>query len=185
MRLHGFDIGKWIGKAHCAPRYRSGYIEKRYVESSAATLVRARLAGEGGDEFLASGVVLHRSGIGFGVGQNFSGSVDDGGAGAGGKTFLSGNFQQGVGAIGFDAMGEQESLLGKVALNFGAERGFPCAAQHHVENGGSGCDHNHKNGEEFEENAVLHVLVVRLGTRFTWGTLIWETRSGSRPRARF
>ena len=163
---HGFDIGKWIGQAHCASGYRSGDIEKWNAESGAAALVRASFAGEGGGEFLAGGVVLHGGGIGFGIGENFSGGIDDGGAGAGGMAFLGGDFSESVGAVGFDAVGEQECLLREVALNLGAQRGFPGAADHDIENGGGGGDHDQENGEEFEEDAVLHVSSIRLVRHF-------------------
>ena len=115
-----------------------------------------RFAGEGGGEFLARGVVLHVGGIGFGVGKDFAGGVDDGGAGSGGLAFLGGDFGEGVGAVGFDAVGEEESFLSEVALDFGAQRGFPGAAEHDVENGGGGGDDDQEDGQQFEEDAVLH-----------------------------
>ena len=45
-------------------------------------------------------------------------------------------------------------------LDFGAQRGFPGAANHDVENSGGGGDNDQKNGEELEEDAVLHVLLI-------------------------
>ena len=118
------------------------------------------LSGEGGGEFLAGGVVLHGGGIGFGVGEDFAGGVDDGGAGAGGLAFLRGDFGERVGAVGLDAVREEKSLLSEVALDLGAERGFPGAADHDVENGGGGGDDDQEDGEQLEEDAVLHVLGV-------------------------
>ena len=97
LRLHGFDIGKRIGEAHCASGNWRGDIEKRNAESGAAALVLAGLAGESGGEFLAGGVVLHVGRIGFGVGENFSGSVDDGGAGAGGQALPARRFRRASG----------------------------------------------------------------------------------------
>ncbi len=160
LRLHGFDIGERIGEADRASRDGNGDIEKWNAESGAAALVLAGLSGEGGGEFLAGGVVLHVGGIGFGVGENFAGGVDDGGAGSGGVAFLRGDFGEGVGAVGFDAVGEELRFLGEVALDLGAQGGFPGAAEHDVESGGGGGDDDQEDGKEFEEDAVLHELGV-------------------------
>src|ERR1700722_8187393 len=115
LTLHGFDIGKRIGEANRAA------VEKRYAESGADALVFAGLAGECGGELLATGGTLHAGGIGFGVGQNFSRGVDDGGAGAGGLTLLGGDFRERVSVVGFDAVGEEQSFLGEAAFDFGTE----------------------------------------------------------------
>ena len=82
-------------------------------------------AGEGGGELLAGGVVFHVGGIRFGVSEHFAGSVDDGGAGSGGLGFLRGDFGERVRAVGFDAVSEEQRFLREVALDLGAERGFP------------------------------------------------------------
>ena len=156
LRLNGFDIGERIGEADCASGNRGGDVEKWNAESGAAALVLAGLAGEGGGELRAGGVVLHVGGIGFGVGEHFAGGVDDGGAGSGGLAFLRGDFGERVGAVGFDAVREEQRLLGEVALDLGAQRGFPGAAEHDVENGGGGGDDDQEDGQQFEEDAVLH-----------------------------
>ncbi len=128
----------------------------------------------------AAGVVLHVGRVGFGIGENFSGGVDDGGASAGSQAFLRSDFGERVGGVvGFDAMREEKRLLCEVALDLGAQRGFPRAANHHVENDGGGGDDDHEDGEEFEEDAVLQFSLV-LSPLFIWGT-----RSGIRRRARF
>ncbi len=107
LRLHRFDIGKRIGEADRSAGDGNGDVEKWNAERGAAALALADFAGEGGGEFLAGCVILHVGGIGFGVGENFSGGVDDGGAGSGGEAFLRGDFGEGVGAVGFDAVGEE------------------------------------------------------------------------------
>ena len=173
LGLNRFDVGKWVGEAHGATRNGGGHVEKRDPQRRAATFVGARLTGEGGGELRASGVVLHAGGIGFRVGEHFAGGVDDGGAGARRLTFLSSDFSERMGAVDFDAVREQQSLLGEVALDFRAKRAFPCAAQHDVQNAGRGADHDQKDGQQLEENPVLHHL------------LIWELQNGSRRRGRF
>ena len=156
LRLNGFDIGKRIGEADRASGDWNGDIEKWNAERGAAAFAFAGFAGEGGGELRAGGVVLHAGGIGFGVGENFSGGVNDGGAGSGGLAFLRGDFGERVGVVGFDAVREEQSLLREVAFDLGAQRGFPGAAEHDVENGGGGGDDDQEDGQEFEENAVLH-----------------------------
>ena len=64
----------------------------------------------------------------FGVGEHFAGSIDDSGARSRSLPFLRGDLCHRVRAVGFDAMGEEQSLLGEAALNFGAQGGLPCAA---------------------------------------------------------
>ena len=83
----------------------------------AAALVRTESALKGGNEFLAAGVVLHQGRVSFGIGQHLASRVNDGGASAGGLTFLSGDVLQRMGAIGIHAMSEQHGLLVEVALN--------------------------------------------------------------------
>ena len=103
------------------------------------------------------------AGFGLRIGEHFAGEVNDSGPSARGLAFLGGNLGESVGAVGFDAVREKESLLGKVALDFRAQGGFPSAAQHDIEYGGGGGDHDQEDGQQFEENAVLH-LRSHLGT---------------------
>jgi hypothetical protein len=133
-------------------------------------LTLSGLAAERSGEFLAGGELvlvdllvvyllifdLLIIGGGFGIGQHFAGTVDDGGARAGRLAFLGGNIGERMGSIGLDAMGEEQSFLGEVALDFGAQRGFPCAADHEVERDGRGGDHDEKSSEEFEKDAAFH-----------------------------
>ncbi len=84
------------------------------------------------------------------------------------SAFLRGDFGEGVSTIGFDAVREELSFLSEVALDLCAKRGFPGAAEHDVEGGGGGGDDDQEDSKEFEEDAVLHVL------------LIWRTRMGKR-----
>ena len=70
--------------------------------------------------------------------------------------FLRGDFGKGMSAIVFDAVGEELSLLREVALDLGAQRGFPSAAEHDVESGSGRGDDDQEDGKEFEEDAVLH-----------------------------
>ena len=56
-------------------------------------------------------------------------------------------------------MCEEKSFLGEIALDLGAQRGFPGADQHAVKDGGGSSDDDQEDGEEFEEDAVLHVLL--------------------------
>src|SRR5439155_22228870 len=114
---------KGIGETNCATGDRRGHIEKWNADGGAAALVFACSSGEGSDEFFAGGVILHGGGIGFRVGENLSGGIDDGGAGSGGDAVLRGDFGEGVGAVVFDAMGEENCLLREVALDLGAQGG--------------------------------------------------------------
>src|SRR5579864_6113603 len=132
LGLDGLDIGKRIGEPHGAAGERSGNIEEGDAESGAAALVAPCLPAEGSDEFGAMGVVLHVSGIRFGVGQYFSGSIDDGSASACSKALLGSDFSEWMGVIDFDAVGKEKSFLGEVALDFGAQRGLPGIANHDV-----------------------------------------------------
>src|SRR4029077_16838671 len=212
FRLNRFDIREGIGETDCASGNWSGDIEEWNADGSAAALVFTRPSSEGGDEFLASGVILHGRGIAFGIGENFSGGVDDSGAGSGGETFLRCDFRE-RSTVDFDSMGEEESLLREVAFDLGAQRSFPCATDHDVEGGSGSGDDDEENGKELEEDAVLHVLLVggsgnargeikrrsipppcrirhsKGGAPSWWrscdGRLIWGTRSGIRRRARF
>ena len=120
LRLHRFDIGKRVSEADCASGNRGGNIEKRNAKSRAAALVRTGFAGESRDEFLAGCVILHVGGSCFGVGENFARGVDDSGTGAGGLTFLRGDFGKRVGAVDFDAVGKEKCFLRQVALDLGA-----------------------------------------------------------------
>ena len=70
-------------------------------------------------------------------------------------TFLRLRFQGEDGAVGFDAVGEEESLLGEIALDLGAQRSFPRVADDDVEDGGGGGNDDEENGEQLEEDAVL------------------------------
>src|ERR1700757_3972819 len=65
--------------------------------------------------------------------------------------------------IDLDPVSEQQCFLREITLDFGAQRPFPCAAQHHVKNGGRRRDDNQKNGQQFEEDAVLQVSSTVLG----------------------
>ncbi len=93
LRLNGFDIGKRIGEPDGATGDGDGHVEKWNAERGAAALVLADLSGEGGGEFLASGVILHVGGIGFGVGEDFAGGVDDSGASSGGECLPARRFR--------------------------------------------------------------------------------------------
>ena len=159
FRLNRFDIREGIGETDGASGNRSGDIEEGNADGGAAALVLTRPSSQGGDEFLASGVVLHGRGIGFGIGENFSGGVDDGGAGSGSETLLRCDFRE-RSMIDFDTMGEEESLLREIAFDLGAQRSFPCATDHDVEGGSGSGDDDEENGKELEEDAVLHVLLV-------------------------
>ena len=118
----------------------------------------AGLAREGGGEFRrACAWFSMLAGSDFGIGEDFAGGVDDGGARAGGLPFLGGDVGEGVGAIGVDAVREKQRFLGEVALDIGAQRGFPGAAEHHIENDGGGGDDDQEDGQQLEENAVLHL----------------------------
>ena len=66
-------------------------------------------------------MVFHGRGTCLGIGQHLAGGIDDGDASAGGLSFLSGDIGERVAAVGFDAVGEELSLLDEVALNFGAQ----------------------------------------------------------------
>src|SRR6476469_10263195 len=155
LGLHGFDIGERIGEADSASGDGSGDVEKRYSDGGAAALALASLSLEGSHEFFSVGVVLHRVGIGLGVGEHFAGSVDDGGASSRRLAFLGSDLREWVALVGFDAVSEQESLLGKIAFDLGAQGGFPCVADDDVEDGGGGGNDDEKNGEQLEEDAVL------------------------------
>ncbi len=88
-------------------------------------------------------------------------------------SFLSGDIDEGVAAaIGFDAVGEELSLLHEVALNFAAQRSLPSAAEHEVEHY-RGCeDDDQKGRQQLEKNPVSHF------------SLTLGPRSGSPRRAR-
>ena len=73
-----------------------------------------------------------------------------------------GDFGERVWRIDFDAVREEQSLLGEVALNLRAQRGFPRVADHDVENGGGGGDDDQEDGEQLEEDAVLHVRLLEV-----------------------
>ena len=160
LRLNRFNIRERVREAHCAARDGSGYIKKWNTNRGAAALTLARFASQRGEEFGAGGVVLHVGGIGLGVGENFSGGVDDGGACTSGEGFLRRDFRERVGTVGFDTVREEKRFLSQVALNLSAQRGFPGAANHDVKNSGGGGDNDQENGEELEEDAVLHVLLI-------------------------
>jgi hypothetical protein len=57
--------------------------------------------------------------------------------------------------IGFDAVSEEECFLDQIALDLGAQGGFPRVADDDVEDGGGGGNDDEKNGEQLEEDAVL------------------------------
>src|SRR5438309_11409760 len=120
LGLHGFYIGERIGEADGASGDGSRDVEKRYADGGAASLALASLSLERSHEFFSMGVILHGVGIGLRIGEHSAGGVDDGGASSGGLTFLGGDLSEGMGFIGFDAVSEQESLLGQIALDFGA-----------------------------------------------------------------
>src|SRR5512141_2193534 len=180
LSLDGLDIGEGIGEAHGTARNGSGHVKKRDAESRAAAFVLAGLAGKGGGELLAGGVVLHGAGIGLGVGKDFSGGVDDGGTGSGGLTFLRRDVREGMAAIDFYAMSEEQRLLRKVTLDLGTERGFPRTAQHDVENRGGGSDDDQEDGEQLEEDAVLHESGV-LTNILLWNATISQVALGLSP----
>ena len=91
--------------------------------------------------------------------------------------------------VGFNAMGQQFSFLGEVALNFPAQRSFPGAADRNVE-GHRGCDDDdQKSRQQFEENPICHVIltpgspiIIALVSDFLGAIL--EIRSGSPRPAR-
>ena len=155
LGLHGFDIGERIGEADGSSGDGSRDVEEGYADGGAAALALASLPLECRYEFFSVGVVLHVVGIGLRIGEHSAGGVDNGGASSGGLTFLGGDLGEGMGFIGFDAVSEQESLLGQIALDFGAQGGFPSVADDDVEDGGSGGNDDEKNGEQLEEDAVL------------------------------
>ena len=118
-------------------------------------------------------MVLHGGGIAFGVGEHLAGSVDDCGAGSGRQAFLSCDFGERMSTVGLDTVGEQKRFLSEVALNLGAQRGFPGTAQREIQSNGGNGDYNQERGQQFEEDPILHRL------------LIWGTRNGIRHRAQF
>ncbi len=59
-------------------------------------------------------------------------------------------------ANGFNAVGEQNGLLGEITLDLGSQRRFPGAAQVEIKNNGSYGYHHDKRGQQLEENAILH-----------------------------
>ena len=87
--------------------------------------------------------------------------------------FLRGDFGEGVGAVGFDAVGEEKSLLGEVAFDLGAQR-VPGAAEHDVESSGGGGDDDQENGRSLKK---MRFFTVSGGRRS--GTLISEAPTGA------
>src|SRR5215831_18941706 len=59
--------------------------------------------------------------------------------------------------IDLHPVSKHQRLLCEIAVDFRAQRAFPRTAQHHVKNGGGRRDDNQKNGQQFEEDAVLQV----------------------------
>jgi hypothetical protein len=62
--------------------------------------------------------------------------------------------------VDFYAMGKQQSFLSEVALNLSAERSFPCASDHDVEDRSRRGDDDQEDGKQLEEDAVLHFRII-------------------------
>jgi len=59
--------------------------------------------------------------------------------------------------IDLDPVRKHQCLLREVPLDFSAQGPFPCTAKHHVKNEGRRGDDDQKDGQQFEEDAVLQV----------------------------
>src|ERR1700722_12142355 len=181
LGLNRLNVGKRIGEADRASGNRSGDEEKRNSQRGATAFIHSGFTGEGGGELCGRAFVLYARRIGFGVSQDIAGRIDDSGAGSGGLAFLRGNFRERVSVVGFDTTGEEQSFLGEVTFNLGAQRGFPGAAQDEIHGEGGGGDDEQEDRQQLEENAVLHVyafLIWGLGCRMRRN---WEESRNPRP----
>ena len=153
----GFDIGERISEADGAAGDGSCDVEERYADGVTAAFIDPDIAAEGGLKFLSGAMVFHRSGIGFGVGEDLAGGIDDGGASTGGERFLRGDVLQRVLVVDFDAVGEQPRARGQAALDLVAQRTLPDAADRDVH--GDRGDHDNDGGsrEHLEEDAISHL----------------------------
>jgi hypothetical protein len=77
-----------------------------------------------------------------------------------------------AGAIGLDAAGDELGFLDETAFNLHAQRGLPRAANHYVENEGSGKDDGEEGRHQFEENPIGHFFL-------TPDLSLWICHSGS------
>jgi hypothetical protein len=74
--------------------------------------------------------------------------------------FLGSEISQGMAtAVVFDAMGQELSFLYQVALNFRAQRSFPCAAESQIKQNRGGQNDNHEGRHQFEKNSISHFLL--------------------------
>ena len=122
----------------------------------ATAFVDPDVAGQGGDKFLATAMIFHAGGIGFGVGEHLAGGIDDGGASAGRERFLRGDVLDRMLTVDFDAVGEQADSRGEATLDLVAQRAFPDSPDSNV-HGDGGHDHNQRRGgQHLEEDPVSH-----------------------------
>ena len=110
-------IGKRIGEADCSAGNGSGYIKEWDTESIAAAFVRPNVSLKRRHELFTPGMVLHCGWVGLGIRQDVASGIDNGGASPGGQGFLSRDLCQRMASIDVYAMCEQDSFLGKVALD--------------------------------------------------------------------
>ena len=97
LGLHCLDIGERIGETHRASGDGHSDIKKWDAERSAAAFVLPVLPASAATNSGRVGVILHVPGrIRFGIGEHFSGRVDDGGARARRLAFLRRDFREGV-----------------------------------------------------------------------------------------
>ncbi len=152
----GFDVGERIGHANRASRDGRGDVQKRNADGVTAALIHTDVAAERRGELLATAVVFHGGRIGFGIGQHLAGRIDDGGARAGGLTFLGSDVLQGVLAVDFDAIREQAGFGGEATLDLVAQRVFPGTPDGNVERDCSDQNYQGEGEQELEENPVGH-----------------------------
>jgi hypothetical protein len=150
------NVGKRVGHAHRASRDGRSYVKKGNADGAAAAFVDSDVPTECRCEFFALTVVLHRTSVGFGVGEYFACRINNGGACAGGLAFLRSDVLQSVLVIGLDSVCEQACLRGQAPLNFIAQRRFPGPADGDVQCDCRHQDHARKHQQQLEEDPVGH-----------------------------